>query len=153
MLLVLPAGGFLLLHNEIALTDLILAILLCGGMLRPLLKISHFFTDSREVLAGVRRLNPVLNADNSAEHAQQAEGADPVSSREEGIDVELSRVRFSYDKALIIPEMDLTLPAGVSSVELGKDDEAHDLAVVTIKPAPKAPAADEAEGEEDATEE
>ncbi|MBB1485766.1 ABC transporter ATP-binding protein [Oceanospirillum sediminis] len=119
MLLVLPAGGFLLLHNEIALTDLILAILLCGGMLRPLLKISHFFTDSREVLASVRRLNPVLNADNSAEHAQQAEGADPVSSREEGIDVELSRVRFSYDKTLIIPEMDLTLPAGSTTVMTG----------------------------------
>ena len=49
---------------------------------------------------------------------------------------------------------DIKLPAGVSSVELAKDDENHDLAVVTIKPAPKAPAADEdAEGEEAGTEE
>ena len=46
---------------------------------------------------------------------------------------------------------DLTLPAGVSSVELAKNDEAHDLAVVTVKPAPKAPEAEE--GEEDAAEE
>lgn len=48
---------------------------------------------------------------------------------------------------------DITLPAGISSVELAKDDETHDLAVVTVKKAPKAPAADEdseasAEGEE-----
>jgi len=46
---------------------------------------------------------------------------------------------------------DLTLPAGVSSVELAKGDDAHNLAVVTVKPAPKAPEAEE--GEEDAAEE
>ena len=38
---------------------------------------------------------------------------------------------------------DLTLPAGVSSVELAKGDDAHNLAVVTVKPAPKAPEAEE----------
>ena len=47
---------------------------------------------------------------------------------------------------------DLTLPAGVSSVELAKTDEAHDLAVVTVKPAPKAADAEE-DGEEAASEE
>ena len=46
----------------------------------------------------------------------------------------------------------LTLPAGVSSVELAKNDEAHDLAVVTVKPAPKAADAEE-DGEEAASEE
>lgn len=49
---------------------------------------------------------------------------------------------------------DIQLPTGVSSVELAKNDEDHDLTVVTIKPAPKAPAADtDAEGEEAGTEE
>ena len=47
---------------------------------------------------------------------------------------------------------DLTLPAGDSSVELAKNDEAHDLAVVTVKPAPKAADAEE-DGEEAASEE
>ena len=47
---------------------------------------------------------------------------------------------------------DLTLPAGVSSVELAKNDETHDLAVVTVKPAPKAADAEE-DGEEAASEE
>ncbi|QPG04659.1 50S ribosomal protein L25/general stress protein Ctc [Salinimonas marina] len=46
---------------------------------------------------------------------------------------------------------DIQLPTGVSSVELAKNDENHDLTVVTIKPAPKAPAAEkDAEGEEEA---
>ena len=47
---------------------------------------------------------------------------------------------------------DLTLPAGVASVELAKNDEAHNLAVVTVKPAPKAAEAEE-DGEEAASEE
>ncbi|MDM7861197.1 50S ribosomal protein L25/general stress protein Ctc [Alteromonas sp. ASW11-36] len=51
---------------------------------------------------------------------------------------------------------DITLPKGVSSVELAKEDETHDLAVVTFKKAKKAAAADDAEaadGEEEASEE
>jgi large subunit ribosomal protein L25 len=46
---------------------------------------------------------------------------------------------------------DITLPKGVESVELGKG-ESHDLAVVTVKAAKGAAAAD-ADGEEEATEE
>lgn len=66
----------------------------------------------------------------------------------EFIEVDLANVEMGQTVHL----SDLTLPAGVSSVELGKGDEAHDLAVVTVKPAPKAAEADE-DGEEEATEE
>jgi len=49
---------------------------------------------------------------------------------------------------------DITLPAGVSSVELAKDDATHDLAVITIKKAKKAASDDaDGEGEEEASEE
>lgn len=66
----------------------------------------------------------------------------------EFIEVDIANVEM--DQTLHLS--DLTLPAGITSVELGKDDETHDLAVVTVKPAPKA--ADTAEdGEEAASEE
>ncbi|WP_100658347.1 50S ribosomal protein L25/general stress protein Ctc [Alteromonas flava] len=50
---------------------------------------------------------------------------------------------------------DVTLPKGVESVELAKDDEAHNLAVITIKKAKKAAVddAEASEGDEEATEE
>ena len=49
---------------------------------------------------------------------------------------------------------DITLPTGVSSVELAKDDATHDLAVITIKKAKKAASDDaDGEGEEEASEE
>ena len=66
----------------------------------------------------------------------------------EFIEVDMAAVEMGQTLHL----SDLTLPAGVSSVELAKNDEAHDLAVVTVKPAPKA-ADTEEDGEEAASEE
>ena len=66
----------------------------------------------------------------------------------EFIEVDMAAVEMGQTLHL----SDLTLPAGVSSVELAKNDEAHDLAVVTVKPAPKAADAEE-DGEEAASEE
>ena len=66
----------------------------------------------------------------------------------EFIEVDMAAVEMGQTVHL----SDLTLPAGVSSVELAKNDEAHDLAVVTVKPAPKAADAEE-DGEEAASEE
>jgi large subunit ribosomal protein L25 len=65
----------------------------------------------------------------------------------EFIEVDIANVEMDATLHL----SDLTLPAGITSVELGKDDETHDLAVVTVKPAPKA--ADAEEGDEEAASE
>jgi len=65
----------------------------------------------------------------------------------EFIEVDMATVEMGQTLHL----SDLTLPAGVASVELAKDDETHDLAVVTVKPAPKA--ADTEEGDEEAASE
>ncbi|NDV91037.1 50S ribosomal protein L25/general stress protein Ctc [Alteromonas sp. 345S023] len=66
----------------------------------------------------------------------------------EYIEVDIAAVEMGQTVHL----SDLTLPAGIASVELAKDDEAHDLAVVTVKPAPKAAGTEEGD-EEEATEE
>jgi len=65
----------------------------------------------------------------------------------EFIEVDMAAVEMGQTLHL----SDLTLPAGVASVELAKDDETHDLAVVIVKPAPKA--ADTEEGDEEAASE
>ena len=65
----------------------------------------------------------------------------------EFIEVDMAAVEMGQTLHL----SDLALPAGVASVELAKDDETHDLAVVTVKPAPKA--ADTEEGDEEAASE
>lgn len=63
----------------------------------------------------------------------------------EYIEVDMADIEMGHTLHL----SDITLPKGVSSVELAKEDETHDLAVVTVKPAPKAPVIDEEEGSDD----
>jgi len=80
-------------------------------------------------------------------HVTEIEVTCPAKDLPEFIEVDMAAVEMGQTLHL----SDLTLPAGVTSVELGKDDEAHNLAVVTVKPAPKA-AESEEDGEEEAPE-
>ncbi|MCU7553828.1 50S ribosomal protein L25/general stress protein Ctc [Alteromonas sp. ASW11-19] len=93
---------------------------------------------------------PIKNDGGIAEHhVNEIEITCLPKDLPEYIEVDMTDVEMGQTVHL----SDITLPAGISSVELAKDDETHDLAVVTVKKAPKAPAADEdseasAEGEE-----
>ena len=122
-------------------------------------KITHI--DFQRVIAGqdVHTNVPIhfTNEDKSAaikaggiaeHHVNEIEVTCQPKDLPEFIEVDIANVEM--DQTLHLS--DVTLPAGVKSVELGKDDEAHDLAVVTVKPAPKAAETDE-DGEEEATEE
>jgi len=122
-------------------------------------KITHI--DFQRVIAGqdVHTNVPLhfVNEDQSAaakaggiaeHHVTEIEVTCQPKDLPEFIEVDMAAVEMGQTVHL----SDLTLPAGVSSVELAKNDEAHDLAVVTVKPAPKAADAEE-DGEEAASEE
>ena len=122
-------------------------------------KITHI--DFQRVIAGqdVHTNVPLhfVNEDKSAaakaggiaeHHVTEIEVTCQPKELPEFIEVDMAAVEMGQTVHL----SDLTLPAGVSSVELAKNDEAHDLAVVTVKPAPKAADAEE-DGEEAASEE
>ena len=122
-------------------------------------KITHI--DFQRVIAGqdVHTNVPLhfVNEDASAaakaggiaeHHVTEIEVTCQPKDLPEFIEVDMAAVEMGQTVHL----SDLTLPAGVSSVELAKNDEAHDLAVVTVKPAPKAADAEE-DGEEAASEE
>jgi large subunit ribosomal protein L25 len=120
-------------------------------------KITHI--DFQRVVAGqaVHTNVPVhfINEEKSAavkaggvaeHHLTEIEVTCQPKDLPEFIEVDMAGVEMGQTLHL----SDLTLPAGVSSVELAKNDEAHDLAVVTVKPAKGAAAED---SEEEATEE
>lgn len=56
----LPAGLWLLERGMVTPGEVLLAVMLGGGMLRPLLKVAQVSSQIREILAGVRRLAPLL---------------------------------------------------------------------------------------------
>lgn len=120
-------------------------------------KITHI--DFQRVIAGqaVHTNVPVhfINEEKSAavkaggvaeHHLTEIEVTCQPKDLPEFIEVDMAGIEMGQTLHL----SDLTLPAGVSSVELAKNDEAHDLAVVTVKPAKGAAAED---SEEEATEE
>ncbi len=119
-------------------------------------KIMH--VDFQRVVAGHKVHTNVplhfINEDSSAaikaggvaeHHATEVEVTCLPAALPEFIEVDMANVELGQTLHL----SDLALPEGVSSVELAKDDESHDLAVVTVK-APKGAASDESE---EATEE
>ena len=120
-------------------------------------KITHI--DFQRVVAGqaVHTNVPVhfINEEKSAavkaggvaeHHLTEIEVTCQPKDLPEFIEVDMAGVEMGQTLHL----SDLTLPAGVASVELAKNDEAHNLAVVTVKPAKGAAAED---SEEEATEE
>lgn len=60
MLFILPTGIWLYTESAVSLTQIMMVVILGSGMLKPLLKVSRFFMEVNEVLASVRRLEPIL---------------------------------------------------------------------------------------------
>ena len=60
VLVILPTGIFLYEQGTITIPQVIMAVILGSGMLKPLLKISRFFMEINEVLASVRQIAPIL---------------------------------------------------------------------------------------------
>ncbi|WP_084683701.1 ABC transporter ATP-binding protein [Psychromonas hadalis] len=59
--LILPLGAWLYANSAIELPAVLMAVILGAGMLKPLLKISHFLMEVNDVLAGLRNLQPILD--------------------------------------------------------------------------------------------
>jgi large subunit ribosomal protein L25 len=94
--------------------------------------------------------SPAVKAGGVAEHhVTEIEVTCLPKDLPEFIEVDMAAVEMGQTLHL----SDITLPKGVVSVELAKDDETHDLAVVTVKPAKKSGGAEAASEEEGDTEE
>ncbi|MGP5711440.1 ABC transporter ATP-binding protein [Vreelandella alkaliphila] len=60
MLLVLPLGAWLCARGEVSSADVALALMLGAAIFKPLLKVSRFFMEIPPILAGLRRMAPIL---------------------------------------------------------------------------------------------
>ncbi len=138
LLLILPVGHWLWQQQELELNTLIMALLLSGGMLRPLLKVSHFFSESKEALAGIRRMAPVLAMpDRDVSHTDSVGSAhidisggnvgsalDSSGIKLSGVSVHFQQLSFAYPEQDLkqnigLKQIDLTLSAGSSTLLLG----------------------------------
>ncbi|MFT6778999.1 MAG: ATP-binding cassette subfamily B protein IrtA [Paraglaciecola sp.] len=111
VLTILPVGIYLYEIGEVSSSTVILVILLGAGMLKPLLKISRFFMEINEVLAGMRKIAPIMqiSEDNRSQYK--------IISQP--IQVKFENVNFSYEQNHVAQEVDLVLTSGSFNVLLG----------------------------------
>lgn len=105
ILFLLPVGLWLLQRGEIAPAGLMLALMLGTGMLKPLFRVAHFGSEIREIVAGVRRIAPILafRPPPAAPRSGPPPGPGPVV---------FEQVSFAYDGRTVLDGVSFTLPEG-----------------------------------------
>jgi sulfate-transporting ATPase/ATP-binding cassette subfamily B protein len=110
-LVILPVGIWLYDNNIATVMQVVMAVTLGAGMLKPLLKVSRFFMEINEVLASVRKISTILALPEGNLSGQYLENEKPV--------VKFCHVDFSYEQHLLLKRVNLTLSPGSFTVLLG----------------------------------
>lgn len=111
LLFLLPLGAWLHARGDVSIAQVVVAVLLGAGLFRPLLKVNRFFMDIPPILAGLRRMAPIL-----AFRRQQG-GARLVA--DVPIQVKLDQVSFGYGDRQVLKDVSLLLAPGTFNVLLG----------------------------------
>lgn len=111
LLLLLPLGAWLHARGEIGIAQVVVAVLLGAGIFRPLLKVSRFIMDMPPILAGLRRMAPILALNRSRGQAHLPAAA--------AVRIELDQVCFCYGERQVLTGVSLSLAPGAFNVLLG----------------------------------
>ncbi|OEF63293.1 ABC transporter permease [Enterovibrio norvegicus] len=112
ILFILPVGMYLVQTGEIDSINVVMAALLGAGMLKPLLKISHFFTEIQEILSGVRRLMPIIDM---TEHRNDHE----TCLLQSPLVFSLHKLHFSYSDVSVLEDVTLSFKPCTTTIILG----------------------------------
>lgn len=109
----LPTALWLHRQGNIVLGDVILALMLGTGMLKPLFKVAHFSSEIREIGVGLRRLAPILDCE-----APQPPSGTPAASQNAGA-ITFDRISFTYGDHPVLEDVSFSLPAGTFTALVG----------------------------------
>ncbi|MBQ1784516.1 MAG: ABC transporter ATP-binding protein [Gammaproteobacteria bacterium] len=111
LLLLLPLGAWLHTHGEIGIAEVVVAVLLGAGIFRPLLKVGRFLMEMPPIVAGIKRMAPLLALSRSKGQARLA--------ADDAIRIELDQVRFRYGDGEVLAGISLCLEPATFNVLLG----------------------------------
>jgi ABC-type multidrug transport system fused ATPase/permease subunit len=114
---VLCYGGFLALDGDIKIGVLASFLLYLQRFFDPLQDVSQFYNSFQGAASALEKISGVLEEEPSV-----AEPAQPVAlpAAASGRRVSFSGVRFGYRKAIVLPGLDLELPAGQTVALVGE---------------------------------
>lgn len=108
---ILPTGVWLVGQGTLSLPDLILAVMLGTGMLKPLFKVARLSSEIREILGGVRRIAPFLAWSPPDRRSPAALAATPG--------VSFDAISFAYDDTPVLRDLSFELPPGKLTAMVG----------------------------------
>ena len=108
---ILPTGAWLMSHGALSLPDLILAVMLGTGMLKPLFKVARLSSEIREILGSMRRIAPFLAWPPPVPRSPVALPATPA--------VGFNAVSFAYDDTPVLRDLSFELPPGKLTAMVG----------------------------------
>ena len=108
---ILPTGVWLVSQGALSLPDLILAVMLGTGMLKPLFKVARLSSEIREILGGVRRIAPFLAWSPPDHRSLVALAVTPG--------VSFDAISFAYDDAPVLHDLSFELPPGKLTAMVG----------------------------------
>ncbi len=110
---VLLYGGIRVIDHAMAIGVLVTFLLYLRRFFEPLQDVSQFYSTFQSAAAALEKISGVLDEDpavpepaNPVALPSQPAGAGP------GRTLELTRIRFAYRDAIVLPHLDLTIPAG-----------------------------------------
>src|SRR5215472_7159215 len=117
---VLLYGGLRVLDHQMRVGVLVTFLLYLQRFFDPLIDLSQFYSSFQSAGAALEKISGVLD-----EPPKVAEPTDPVAlpGRQDGAGrgrtVEFDTVRFGYRKAIVLPDLELTIPAGQTVALVG----------------------------------
>lgn len=114
LLFVVPLGIHLYATQQVPLMSLIMTVVLSASVLSPLLKISKFFNEIKEVMSGVKRIEPIFMA-----HTTRTKN-NSVLLTSKPTEVQFDNVSFSYADQPLLSNINLTLQQGTTSYLVGE---------------------------------
>ncbi len=113
---VLLYGGYLVIHHEMQLGVLVTFLLYLQRFFDPLIDLSQFYSSFQAAGAALEKISGVLD-----EPPQVAEPIEPAGLTEAagGRTVRFDSVSFAYRSAVVLPDLNLTIPAGQTVAIVG----------------------------------
>jgi ABC-type multidrug transport system fused ATPase/permease subunit len=115
---VLLYGGLRVMHGDIKIGVLTTFLLYLGRFFDPLQDLSQFYNSFQSGAAALEKLSGVLD-----ERPSVPEPVDPAplpAARGGGREVRFEGVRFGYGRGVVLPGLDLTIPAGQTTALVGE---------------------------------
>ncbi len=117
---VLLYGGFRVLDHQMQVGVLVTFLLYLQRFFDPLIDLSQFYSAFQSAGAALEKISGVLDeAPKVAEPEHPTSLPEPAGGASQGREVRFESVKFGYRAATVLPELDLTIPAGQTVAIVG----------------------------------